>query len=322
MKNRRFIISAFAAAIILLTASYALALPEAFIVYKETDLGGSWQYDYTIYNISTEGEAIHEVFFYFAGDVAVTGTSLPAGWHGVPWTGAYTISYLNAYSTEFTYDIVAWDSASGFSFTTDYRAGNILYEAHFSGDKYSSGTTVLCLFSFFRDADGDGFGDPEDTVQSCLAPEGYVADNTDCDDGQAQINPQTLWYRDNDEDGYGNPAIYLQQCTVPSGPTPYVLNTLDYNDTDPSIGPSVKLSGTSAGYYLSLQAAYDEASNGDTIQAAAVVFNENLYIDQNKSVAIDGGYNGTFTSSSGSTTIQGNMSVAGGGLAIGNVVLQ
>ena len=68
MKNRRFIISAAAAAVILLMASIALAVPGVIVVYDETDLGGgSWQYDYTFYNTSTEGEALHEMYFYFTG---------------------------------------------------------------------------------------------------------------------------------------------------------------------------------------------------------------------------------------------------------------
>jgi len=322
MNYKGSITSAIAAAIILLTASLSSAVPGAFIVYNETNLGGSWQYDYTIYNISTEGEALHEVFIYFTGDVIVSGSSLPSGWHGVPWPGTYTISYLNAYSTDFTYDIVAWDSLTGFSFIVDYRAGNIVYDAYFSGDKHISGTTVLCLFPYYRDADGDGYGDPGDTVQACLAPEGYVADNTDCDDSLASINPLTRWYRDYDEDGYGLKLIYLQQCTAPSGPIPYVLNCIDYDDVNPSIGPSVKLTGVSAGYYLSLQAAYDDASDGDTIHAAAASITENLNINQNKSVAIEGGYNWTFTSRSGTTTLLGNMSVTGGTLTIGDMVMQ
>ncbi|MBI5486600.1 MAG: putative metal-binding motif-containing protein [Deltaproteobacteria bacterium] len=43
--------------------------------------------------------------------------------------------------------------------------------------------------TFFRDADGDGFGNAADTTVACAAPAGYVADDTDCDDGDASINP-------------------------------------------------------------------------------------------------------------------------------------
>ncbi len=42
---------------------------------------------------------------------------------------------------------------------------------------------------FFLDADSDGFGDPAVPVEACSAPEGYVIDDSDCDDTHAAINP-------------------------------------------------------------------------------------------------------------------------------------
>lgn len=44
------------------------------------------------------------------------------------------------------------------------------------------------LHRYGRDADGDGFGDPSDIRLGCTAPEGYVADESDCDD----VDPTTF----------------------------------------------------------------------------------------------------------------------------------
>jgi len=43
--------------------------------------------------------------------------------------------------------------------------------------------------TFYRDADGDGYGWREDTVEACTAPAGYVANDQDCNDGTADISP-------------------------------------------------------------------------------------------------------------------------------------
>jgi hypothetical protein len=36
---------------------------------------------------------------------------------------------------------------------------------------------------WYRDLDGDGFGDPDKTIVSCEQPQEYVLDGTDCRDG-------------------------------------------------------------------------------------------------------------------------------------------
>ena len=46
-----------------------------------------------------------------------------------------------------------------------------------------------CDNKFYRDSDEDGFGDPNSFLLACTVPSGYVANGTDCDDGDANIYP-------------------------------------------------------------------------------------------------------------------------------------
>jgi hypothetical protein len=64
----------------------------------------------------------------------------------------------------------------------------------------------LATSTYYRDADSDGYGDAGYSATSCTIPRGYVADATDCDDGDATSNPGAgeISYdtADNDCDGY------------------------------------------------------------------------------------------------------------------------
>jgi len=45
------------------------------------------------------------------------------------------------------------------------------------------------LLTFYEDADSDTYGNGQMPTQACSAPEGYVSDDTDCDDTNSEINP-------------------------------------------------------------------------------------------------------------------------------------
>jgi hypothetical protein len=112
--------------------------------------------------------------------------------------------------------------------------------------------------SWHPDADGDGYGSEASVVQACEAPSGWIANGTDCDDGDDGVYPgatedcngldddcdgavdegttgSDVWYRDADGDGHGNPAISVTACGAPGG---YVASGADCDDTDPTISPS------------------------------------------------------------------------------------
>jgi len=46
---------------------------------------------------------------------------------------------------------------------------------------------ALDTTTWYLDADGDGYGTPDDTVDACAAPTGYVSNSDDCDDGDATV---------------------------------------------------------------------------------------------------------------------------------------
>ena len=57
---------------------------------------------------------------------------------------------------------------------------------------------------WYQDSDGDNYGDSSKTTKDCDQPSGYVADDTDCDDGDKDINPgadEECDGEDNDCDG-------------------------------------------------------------------------------------------------------------------------
>ncbi|MEO7174825.1 MAG: MopE-related protein, partial [Saprospiraceae bacterium] len=113
---------------------------------------------------------------------------------------------------------------------------------------------------FYADTDDDGYGDESNSIDACTAPEGYVSDNTDCDDGNAAVNPgatevcngidddcdgltddsdpgivgQTTYYADADGDGYGDEEVSVQSCNLPEG---YVTDDTDCDDNDGDVHP-------------------------------------------------------------------------------------
>ncbi len=47
--------------------------------------------------------------------------------------------------------------------------------------------------TYYADTDGDTYGDPDNTISVAgEAPDGYVSDNTDCDDTNAAVNPGAI----------------------------------------------------------------------------------------------------------------------------------
>jgi len=164
-----------------------------------------------------------------------------------------------------------WDFGDGVGITTtgnecseishSYQSPGI-YTVRFrvldSSKRWSPYTekTIYIRKIFYRDADGDGYGDPNTIMSDYSRPFGYVENNTDCDDNNPSIHPgayeicnetdddcdgyvdegftKPTFYLDSDGDGYGNPSVSILACSAPYG---YVSNSLDCDDMDPARYP-------------------------------------------------------------------------------------
>nr|WP_293300860.1 putative metal-binding motif-containing protein [Allomuricauda sp.] len=108
-----------------------------------------------------------------------------------------------------------------------------------NADIFSNCTMV----TYYLDNDGDTFGDPNQSLELCdgvTVPEKYVTDNTDCDDGDPNINPDNpiTVYLDKDGDDYGDSSVSITICSFTERPNDYVYEDGDCNDDDPNINPS------------------------------------------------------------------------------------
>ncbi len=71
-------------------------------------------------------------------------------------------------------------------------AGTFAYSLSCTGPSGTIGDTKslqVCSGTFYRDIDRDGYGDPAASAQACSAPPGFVENNNDCYDRNANIKP-------------------------------------------------------------------------------------------------------------------------------------
>ncbi len=79
----------------------------------------------------------------------------------------------------------------------------------------------------------------------------------------------------------------------------------------------VMIPGTLPSYYSTLQSAFNAAADGQTLMAQAMEFDEALVLSTPVSLILSGGYDGSFSTSTGITTIKGSLAIDSGKLTIG-----
>jgi len=143
--------------------------------------------------------------------------------------------------------------------------------------------------TWYADADSDAYGNASSSSVSCSVSSGYVADATDCNDGDGSVNPsatevcddsdtdedcdsasddadastadasKSTFYADGDSDTYGNAASTALACSTPSG---YVSDASDCNDGNASVFPGASESCNEA----------DDDCDGNTDEGVETTF--------------------------------------------------
>ena len=89
-------------------------------------------------------------------------------------------------------------------------------------------TCSICP-TFYADSDGDGFGDPADSITTCDGqPDGYIDNSDDCDDTSIEVTNGDLYYRDSDGDGFGDAENSESFCEQTDG---WVTDSTDCDDS-------------------------------------------------------------------------------------------
>jgi len=104
--------------------------------------------------------------------------------------------------------------------------------------------------AYYLDNDGDGFGDMNFAIFTCMPPNNYVTNDLDCDDSDPNNFPGNTevcdgldnncdgivdegllqtYYADTDMDNFGDPNVSIMACSQPGG---YVTDNTDCDDSD------------------------------------------------------------------------------------------
>ncbi|MBL0315965.1 MAG: hypothetical protein IPP69_09365 [Flavobacteriales bacterium] len=203
----------------------------------------------------------------------------------------YTITPDGGYTVQ---DVLV-DGVSQGAIST-YTFSNVT-TAHTISVTFNTGSTQ----TWYQDSDGDTYGNVAVSTIAVSAPVGYVADNADCCDTNAEINPATEWWADLDGDGVGS-FIFQSGCSGgincnssswPVQTIPYhaaihggALYAADCNDANITVYPgALEICGNSIDNNCNGQVdegctaqANDNAVAASTIQYSSNVVYPNCYI--------------------------------------------
>ncbi len=128
--------------------------------------------------------------------------------------------------------------------------------------------------TYYQDQDGDGFGNPDATLDAESLPDGYVTNDDDCNDTEETINPQSdinlISYGTFDSPPIVDQSRQWKFSTTPGGPYTGVISGETASEYTPNFN-------TIGNYYIVCEAKYDESTDNER----TLISNEVLVVVSN-----------------------------------------
>ena len=74
-----------------------------------------------------------------------------------------------------------------------------------------------------------------------------------------------------------------------------------------------------SGFYPTLKSSYSVVADGNAMQAMSIGFNENLNLNRNVSITLDGGYGCDYTTNPNYSIINGKLTITNGTVTVKNI---
>ncbi len=125
-------------------------------------------------------------------DIEIAGVGGPGTGHDqlqspaqVAFSGTLNIIPVNGYQPQYgdSYTFITYAGRTGAFTDVNPACWEVTYQAN------AATVTYVNTNTYYADADADGYGDPNNSLQTCTPPAGYVTNNEDCNDNNPNINP-------------------------------------------------------------------------------------------------------------------------------------
>jgi hypothetical protein len=137
---------------------------------------------------------------------------------------------------------------------------------------------------------------------------------------------QFLYLANNKQNAFlANEGDYMLEAWLNTGmAAPYIMASAIWTNASGCAYPPVQVTDLiSTDYYSTLQEGYDNAGDGDFIRSHDAAFNEiQVDFDDDKTVTLVGGYDCSYSTITGNTTLNGDLVINGGTVTIENLIVQ